>query len=940
MSSSKIENNSNICERKIVFCFKNDFGMMRDGFSGGSIKMSGLYRLVISFFCRIIRVLLGLRYRLRVKGLSKITALKKHKPGVLFLPNHPAEIDPILLMCLLGPKFFPRSVVVEHFYHLKGFKWILDLVRVIPVPSMDEKANQWRGKELSTVFESILEQIQEGENFIIYPSGKLKRSGLERLGGASFVHSLLEKSPDVPVVLIRTTGLWGSSFSVAQTGESPDFGSIFRKGIKTLFKNLLFFTPRRDVLIEFEEVTFSIPKEESRLVFNRYLEQWYNRYPFPGEEPPSLVPYSIWKEEEIPLKIVDVNLEEAEDIVHLSAKEEAEIYGYLAKLSGMEASSIGPKSDLSFDLGLDSLDVAQVYLFIDKKYDIADVAPGSLSKVQDVFKVVAQKEEFCAGKEPKKIAPILNFIEKKQRKEPCFLEAKTIPELFLVCCDRMGSSIACADRRSGSFSYKALKTAALVMSLKVRDFPGEYVGILLPSSVASYLAILSVLLAGKVPVMLNWTAGKTALSHALKVSNFKVVLTAKSFLDNIQLEDLSEIEHLFVFLEEVKKSIRLKDKLKGFCLSKKSASRLVEQLPVNKNPESMAVLLFTSGTESLPKAVPLSHVHILTNQKNAFACTDLKAQDVFYGVLPPFHSFGFSLTGLLPLLCGIKVFYGPDPTDGRSMALDIEEAGVTVFCAAPTFVRSLFAGSDPKQLKTLRLVVVGAERMPQDLQAFIKEHLKKATLLEGYGITECSPVVTLQRIEEERLGVGRPILETEILIVDPISLVPVSLGLEGEICISGPSVFNGYLNAEKEDSFFERSGKRWYRSGDLGRLDKQGNVHLTDRLKRMMKIGAEMVSLGGVEEELLHAAKERVWYTSLQEGFPLAVVAREIESQKSDLVVFTVFKVGREEVNQALRESGFGRIVKISEVIQISEIPLTGTGKIHHRILEERLKKK
>ncbi len=900
-----------------------------------------MHRLVIQVFSYFVRAILKFRYRVEVKGFEHLASLKKHKPGILFLPNHPAEIDPIILMSLLGPSFWPRSVVVEHFYHLKGFKLILDLARVVPLPSMAELANQWRGKELAKTFEKIAREIDLGENFIIYPSGKLKRSGFEALGGASFVYNLLHENPDIPVVLVRTTGLWGSSFSVAQTGETPRFQSVLKKCVQVILKNLLFFVPRRQVLVEFEVAGRELPKEDSRLVFNKYLEQWYNRHPFPGEEPVFLVPYFFWNKgtETIPYKTASV-LEEV--AIEVSPKIEKEVTQYLATLASIKAADIRQTSHLSFDLGLDSLDIAQVHLFLDRTYGASEILPGSLMRVSDVFKAITeeQKHPHHAKEVHKAKVPFFpQWKEKKKREEPMFPGGDVIAEVFLRSCDRMGSAIACGDRNSGVFSYKGLKRAAFVFYQKIKEIPGERVAVLLPASIGAYLSILAIFLSGKVPVMLNWTAGKMSLDHAVKVGKFKAVLTSKKFLDKIQLEDLSAIEDLFVFLEDVKEKITWKEKIKAVWMSFSSTSKLLERLEISPDPDKVAVLLFTSGTESLPKAVPLTHKQILTNQRSSVSCEDLSGTDSFFGVLPPFHSFGFSLTGLLPILFGIKTFYSPDPTNSKMLALDIEEAKLTVFCSAPSFVRSLLSEATHEQLQSLRVLVVGAERMPKDLEEFVANNLKHVTLIEGYGITECAPVVTLQRILGERSGVGQAIPEMTVKIFDPISLKPLKEGEEGEVCVSGPCVFDGYLEHEA-NPFFQSEGKRWYRSGDLGRLDEEGHLFLTDRLKRMMKIGAEMVSLGGVETELLRLAKEKNWYPETQEGSPLAVIARDAGNQKAEIVLFTTFPINKELVNQSLRETGFGRIVKISEVFQVDEIPLTGTGKTHHRKLEERFKLK
>jgi long-chain-fatty-acid--[acyl-carrier-protein] ligase len=601
-------------------------------------------------------------------------------------------------------------------------------------------------------------------------------------------------------------------------------------------------------------------------------------------------------------------------------------------------SDIRLESHLSLDLGLDSLDIAQIYPFLDKKYGISGLAPGSLVRVKDILRVIANKEILLLQKEEVQHSSFPNFQEQKKRKKPDFPGGEVIPAVFLQTVSRMGSSIACGDRNSGVFSYKALKRAVLVLCQKFQKLPGERVAVLLPSSVGAYLSILALFFAKKIPVMLNWTAGTRSLAHAVKQGAFQSVITSKKFLDKIPLEDLTEIEDLFVFLEDVKTSITLKEKIRGAWLSLLPSRIVMKKLAISSDSEQMAVLLFTSGTESLPKAVPLTHRQILTNQRGALACADLESADSFYSVLPPFHSFGFSLTGLLPLLFGIKVFYAPDPTDSRQMALDLHQSQASIFCCAPSFVRTLLGEATKEQLEKLRLLVVGAERMPPDLLELIKIKLESVNLIEGYGITECSPVVTMQRVWGDKKGVGQPISDVVLSIVDPISLDLMPPGEEGEVCINGTCVFDGYLGGSS-DPFFYRDGGKWYRSGDLGRIDQDGTLYITDRLKRMMKIGAEMVSLGGVESELLNMTQQYNWVSSSQEGPPLAVVARDDGNQKAEIVLFTTFSVSKELINQILRGTGFGRIVKVSEIVQVEEIPLTGTGKTHHRILEEWLKK-
>jgi acyl-CoA synthetase (AMP-forming)/AMP-acid ligase II/1-acyl-sn-glycerol-3-phosphate acyltransferase/acyl carrier protein len=901
------------------------------------MKLNWLSRLFLKGLFLIGRGLLSLRYDIQVKGLTEIGLLAKKGKGILFLPNHPAEIDPVIVMALLGPRFFPRTVIVEHFYHLKGLKWILDLARVLPIPSMDEKANKWRGKEIAKKYQEVKESLDRGENFIIYPSGRLKLTGLELLGGASFVHNFVQENPDIPIVLIRTTGLWGSSFSKALTGSSPDFGKVLKSHIKTVLKNGVFFVPKRRVLVDFSVAQEDFPRHENRIAFNRYLEDWYNQYPKKGAEPFSLVSYSRWKEElpAISKPLSEENREEEKLNIPVSIQEE--VCKYLAELSGFPQNEINAQMNLSHDLGMDSLDIAQIHVFLDLRYDKSNIRPGSIQTVQDVLKGAIGRLSEAASSEDEE-SRVFRWPKENKRKPLQAPEGQTLQEAFLLSCDRMGPLIACADALSGALSYKKLKLAAWILSEEMKSRPGSHIGILLPSSVGVYLTIFSVLLAGKIPVMLNWTAGAKALDHACKVASLQTVITSKRFLDRLEMENLGNLEEMLVFLEDMKQSISWKHKLKGLFFNFLPVSFLMKQRGLKLQPSAPAVILFTSGTETLPKAVPLTHTNILENQRAAYSCTDLKKEDVLYGVLPPFHSFGFSVTGIFPILTGLKVYYAPDPTDSFGMARDIENKKLTLLCCAPSFIRALFAVADPKQLETLRLIVSGAEKTPKELFDYVKENCKNAMMIEGYGITECSPIVTLHRIGSELKGVGRPLPGQEICIIDPVSGEKLPSGSEGEICISGPNVFEGYMQ-HPADPFVWMDGKKWYRSGDRGSLDEEGNLFLKDRIKRFIKIGAEMVPLGGVEEELLHAAKEQMWYTAPYEGPPLALVANEKNTEKSELILFSTFEVSKEKVNQALKESGWGRIVKIAEVRVIHEIPLTGTGKTHYRKLEEQLGK-
>jgi long-chain-fatty-acid--[acyl-carrier-protein] ligase len=889
-------------------------------------------RIFSLFLFALARLLLSLRYKIEVKGLENIPK----RGGMLFLPNHPAEIDPVILMCFLGPKYFPRPMVVEHFYRLKGFQWILDAIGVLPIPTMEEKANIWRGKEVAKIFGDVKACIQAGDNFLIYPSGKLKGSGLELLGGASFVHSLLCECKGIHVVLVRSTGLWGSSFSRAPTGKSPDFAKTLSFNFLKILKNFVFFIPKRQVLIEVEEAPQQLPIGASRLQFNKFLEDWYNRYPSVGAEPLNLVSYSRWKEEYIPMRSAlssgisssDVGQVQVPSAVELLVKEE------LAKLAKIEIEKVSRKSNLSTDLGLDSLDVANLHIFLDRKFNVNEFAPGELQTVEEVLEAIAghKKKVEQVVHHPKSFS----WPSEPLRKRVHPPIGKTIQEAFLQSCDLMARYAAAADATVGVVKYRKMKMMALALANKIRDLPGDRIGIMLPSSVGAYVTILAALLANKVPVMLNWTNGVRGLDHAADLAKISSVLTSRLFLDRAEIRTLGKIESSLVYLEDFKHSLQFSDKIKALWKSFKKAPTLIREYALDHIASSdPAVILFTSGTESLPKAVILSHENILFNQKAALSLVKFRRRDCLYAVLPPFHSFGFSITGLLPLLSGLKVFYAPDPNNSRGMADDIASVKPSFFICAPSFIRSLFAVADPKSLQSLRLIVSGAEKAPKEIIDYISLNLPNAKFLEGYGITECAPVVTLCRPHEKSFGVGKPLPGVELCFVDPVTKEKMPIGEPGQICIRGANVFSGYLGS-KDYPFIEFDDKKWYLSGDMGYQDDKGHLHLSGRLKRFVKVGGEMISLGGLEEEISLFATERRLAGNEGKGACLALSIKERDSERPELVLFTTFPVVREEINAFLKDAGWGRIIKIAEVHQLSEIPLTGVGKTDYRFLDEK----
>lgn len=889
----------------------------------------------------LVRLTIRIRYRICCKNLDALIKNYSDQKSILFLPNHPAEIDSVILMSRLWAHFKPKPLVVEHFFYQKNLSPFMKLVDAIPIPNFENSANSWKIKKGEIAVNQVIQQLKEGKNFLIYPTGHLKRNGKDILGGSSIVHRLLQEVPETKVVLIRISGLWGSSFSKALTGKVPHFWDGVFNQIKTILKNGIFFVPKRQIDIEFLSSPENFPYNKSKIELNDYMENWFNQYLDEqgnkvDREPLHLVSFSRWKTELPEVEYQEQFQLKQKGVLHISEEERLKVYEQISELSNIPAAEIQENMDLSKDLGLDSLDAATLYAFLDQSYKINLVDLSTLKTVYDVLELISADNPH--------IEPIQEQVElkpwPKETKRPRILmpEGQTMQEVFLGSVERLKDFIACSDQRKDAITYKEFKKIALILATRFSSYPGKYIGILLPACISVYVVVFALLLVGKIPVMLNWTAGVRTLNFATLLLDLDVVISSRQFLDQVQTLTLGSIDEKLVLLEDVKDSLKWSEKLRGLYLSTLSPKALMKKLKLDAIKEDdTALILFTSGTETLPKAVPLSHKNILSNQRAGIDYLDLQSDDILFGVLPPFHSFGFSLAGTMPILSGIRAYYSPDPNDSRRMAYEIEKKETTLLCMAPSFYKNLFKVATKEQLKSARWFISGAEKATDDLFEYVERLGKDKRIVEGYGITECSPIVTVCHPDRPAIGVGQLLHNIEICSIHPETHERLSQGEMGEICIHGPNVFAGYLGKKSTDSFIQLDNKIWYRSGDMGYLNEDGYLILSGRLKRFIKIGGEMISLEAVEQELKKVAKQKHWVSSVDDKAILALIGFEKYEGKPYLVLFTTFTVNRDEINTVVRDSGFGRIVKIAEVQKLPEIPLTGTGKVHYRVLEEKL---
>lgn len=887
-------------------------------------------------FCFLGLLLLKLRYRIEVKGMENVNPQKlKPKQGILIMPNHPAYIDPVIVSLLFWSKYPIRPLEIEYVYHLWWLKPINLLLRAIPIPSFESSVNEYKVKKAEKAIRQIAEGLKAGDSFLVYPSGRLKTSAKELLGGASGAHELLKECPEANVILVRTTGLWGSAFSRAFVKKSGDFFPLFKRAVKTVLKNLFFFSPRRKILIEIEVNPPDLPRHTSnRIELNRFLENWYNRYPndkgdISDREPLKLVSYSLWKEEIPKVHLISKRQQTGNLGEGVSEETRRKIYNEIRRILDKPNLKIDPEMSLPFSLGMDSLNIAELITYLSKNFSVGEVHPEDLETVGTVLEMAEEGKESPIRKE---IASTYTWPKEPKRLAPTLPLGRTIPEAFLNLCEKMGSFSACGDDVVGVLSYRRIKKSVLVLAQYFKTWEEEKVAVMLPASAAAYISILALQFAGKTPVMLNWTLGPRYLQEMMRLSGAKKIVTSLKFLDRLSNVQFGTCLNDFVSLEEVRQSLKLKMKLKGLFLAYSSKGSIVSSMGLDKIDENApCVILFTSGTEALPKGVPLSHKNIISNQRAALQCISLSPKDAMYGILPPFHSFGFSVAGLLPLLSGFKIAFYPDPTDSFALAEGVERWKITFFCGAPAFLKGLLHAAKREQLKNVRFFVSGAEKAPLELFERLKTLQLNGKLVEGYGITECAPVLSLNRPNLPPKGVGRLLPDIEMITIHPETSELLAEGEDGEICVRGPNIFSGYLGTTPSP-FIQIHKKTWYRTGDLGHLDRDGNLILSGRLKRFTKLGGEMISLGAIEEVI---AKFLIDKKRISPDVPsIAVCAEEKESGKPRLILFATIDIEREEANEILQNSGFSALVKISAVKRIEDIPIMGAGKTDYRTLQ------
>lgn len=503
---------------------------------------------------------------------------------------------------------------------------------------------------------------------------------------------------------------------------------------------------------------------------------------------------------------------------------------------------------------------------------------------------------------------------------------KTVLRSFLKLCAEMTTATVFWDEQLGKLSYNQVYKAICALATRLANYPDQHIGIMMPASAGAYIAYFATLLSGKIPVMINWSQGLREVTACVNLVGVTHVITAKPLMQKLAQTHGEDAEYPFslIFLDEVRKELSFLEKCRvGICMSIPFEWMMRWFGVFDKDPEDVAVILFTSGTEKLPKGVPLTNASLLANQRACFDCFSPKEDDAMISFLPPFHAYGFNSCTLFPLLSGIPVVFAYNPLYAKKIVEMIDEAKVTLLGSTPVFLSYVINAAKKSEttLPSLRFVVVGGDVFKHSLYQEALKTFPHVQLRQGYGTTECSPVITINTVNSPKHEscVGMPVRGMEVLIVSEETKVPVSTGVTGLVLTRGTSLFKGYLGEDFGHGFIELAGETWYVTGDLGYVDRHGELFLKGRLSRFVKIGAEMVSLEAMESIIMEGCGQNA------ADHPLVVCG--LPGEKERLCLFTIFPTSVSEVNDILKNSKTSNLLKISYHHQVEAIPMLGTGK-------------
>jgi acyl-[acyl-carrier-protein]-phospholipid O-acyltransferase/long-chain-fatty-acid--[acyl-carrier-protein] ligase len=498
---------------------------------------------------------------------------------------------------------------------------------------------------------------------------------------------------------------------------------------------------------------------------------------------------------------------------------------------------------------------------------------------------------------------------------------------FIRTAKRHWFSFCMADTTGIELSFGKALIGSMLLSRWLRQHAANdsMVGIILPASAGGALANIAVFLAGKVPVNLNFTTGQETTNAAIQQCRINKIITSRLFLSKANVPEIPGM----IFLEEIRKSFTSTQKLLTFIRAFFLPSRVLEHhYSKNQKNRELATIIFSSGSTGTPKGIMLSHRNILANIESVCQVIHFNRSDKVMGVLPFFHSFGFSISLWLPLIVGFGAVYHPNPMDAKTIGETVQKYRATILISTPTFYAGYMRRCTVEEFATLRYVIAGAEKLREQIRKSFKDKYG-IELLEGYGCTELAPVVSVNLPDvvdapEPQTGhkpgtVGRPIPGVAVKAVDPDTGHSLPPGQEGMLIANGANRMLGYLGQPELTEQALRNG--WYVTGDIGSVDEDGFITITDRISRFSKIGGEMVPHMVIEEAINKLLGEAA-----------SVVTAIPDEQRGEKLIAFYSRNGMtaDELWAKLNQSELPKlwIPKRENIYCIDSIPVLGSGKI------------
>ncbi len=494
----------------------------------------------------------------------------------------------------------------------------------------------------------------------------------------------------------------------------------------------------------------------------------------------------------------------------------------------------------------------------------------------------------------------------------------TLFSALLAAAARFGASGLWEDMKPGTYTYRDLvkMTLALARLAGKVSQPGEHVGVLMPNMAGSVALIIGLSGSGRIPCLLNYTAGHEGMQNACRAAGVATVITSRQFLGKAGLtEQVAALRGLrLVYLEDLRKQLGLADKLWVAA-----ALILPRRFMPRGDPEAPAVVLFTSGSEGMPKGVVLSHRALLANVAQIMSVFPFGPGETIFNALPVFHSFGLTAGALLPLVSGSRLVLYTSPLHFKAIPQLIRDKRCTVMFGTSTFLHHYARHAEADDFKTMKIVVAGAEKLADSVRRTWQERFG-IEIYEGYGVTETAPVLAVNHPGHARLGTVGTLVPGVAARILPVP------GIEhgGELHVHGPNLLSGYYLLEQPARLqppLSAAGPGWYNTGDVAELDADGYLTLHGRLKRFAKVAGEMISLE-VVESLARTASADAQHAASSAADP---------ARGESIVLFTTDSgLNREQLKAAARVRGVPELAVPRRIEVLEALPLLGTGKVDY----------